>query len=146
MNEFDVITVIERPPADVFAALTNVGAAPAWTPGLSEVRAEGGGAIAVGSTITYAGSFLGRGYESPARCTALEPDERFTTVTTSGPFHLEVDYRLEPSGAGTTLTTHCRGESRGFFKLAEPVVIRLTHRQFESAAENLKALLEGGAL
>jgi hypothetical protein len=33
-------------------------------------------------------------------------------------------------------------ERSGFFKLAEPVVIRLTRKHFETAAENLKALLE----
>jgi len=53
---------------------------------------------------------------------------------------------VEPSGGGTTLTIHCRGESRGFFKLAEPLVVRLTKRQVETAAGNLKALLEENAL
>jgi len=53
---------------------------------------------------------------------------------------------LEPAGAGTKLTMHCRGESRGFFKVAEPLVVRLTKRQVEAAGENLKALLEEQAL
>jgi hypothetical protein len=53
---------------------------------------------------------------------------------------------VEPAGAGTKLTIHCRGESRGFFKLAEPLVIRLTKRQVETAGDNLKALLEENAL
>ena len=35
---------------------------------------------------------------------------------------------------------------RGFFKLAEPLVVRLTRRQSQNAAENLKALLEEDAL
>jgi hypothetical protein len=39
-----------------------------------------------------------------------------------------------------------RGESRGFFKLAEPLVVRLTRKQFETAAENLSTLLEDQAL
>jgi hypothetical protein len=38
------------------------------------------------------------------------------------------------------------GESRGFFKMAEPLIVRLTKRQTETAAENLKALLEEDAL
>jgi hypothetical protein len=53
---------------------------------------------------------------------------------------------VEPAGAGTRLTIHCRGESHGFFKLAEPLVVRLTRRQSQTAAENLKALLEEQAL
>jgi hypothetical protein len=39
-----------------------------------------------------------------------------------------------------------RGESRGFFKLAEPLVVRLTRKHFEAAADNLRALLEDHAL
>jgi hypothetical protein len=53
---------------------------------------------------------------------------------------------VEPAGAGTRLTVHCRGESRGFSKLAEPLVIQLTKRQVETAGGNLKALLEEHAL
>jgi hypothetical protein len=41
---------------------------------------------------------------------------------------------------------HCQGESRGFFRLAEPLVVRLAKRQFETAGENLKALLEEHAV
>ena len=38
------------------------------------------------------------------------------------------------------------GERRGFFKLAEPPVARLTRKQVETAAENLRTLLEDRAL
>ena len=34
---------------------------------------------------------------------------------------------------------------RGFFKLAEPLVVRLSKKHFETAAENLRALLENQA-
>jgi hypothetical protein len=63
-----------------------------------------------------------------------------------GPFHLEVDQILEPAGAGTKLTFRCRADSRGFFRLAEPLVIRLAKKQAETGGENLKALLEEHAL
>jgi hypothetical protein len=63
-----------------------------------------------------------------------------------GTVHLEVDQALEPAGAGTKLVIHCRADSRGFFRLAEPLVIRLTKRQAETAAGNLKTLLEEHAL
>ena len=32
--------------------------------------------------------------------------------------------------------------ARGFFRLAEPLVVRLSKKRFETAAENLRALLE----
>jgi hypothetical protein len=53
---------------------------------------------------------------------------------------------VEPAGAGAKLTIHYRGESRGFFKLAEPLVVQLTKRQVATAGGNLKTLLEANAL
>lgn len=33
-NEFELVTIVERPVTDVFAALQNFGRMPGWTPGL----------------------------------------------------------------------------------------------------------------
>jgi hypothetical protein len=68
------------------------------------------------------------------------------TKSTSGPFHIEIDATLEPVDGGTQITSFHRGESRGFFKIAEPLLVRLTKKHFESAGENLRALLEGQAI
>jgi carbon monoxide dehydrogenase subunit G len=146
MNEFEVATVIKRPVEEVFAAVQDVTKAPIWTPGLSEVRRTSGGPLGVGSTMVYTGTFLGRRYESPVRCTGFATNKQLATVTTAGPFYLEVDQTLEPTDAGTRLTFHCRGDSRGFFKLAEPLVVRMTRRQAQAAGQNLKTMLEENAL
>ena len=146
MNEFEVMTVINRPVEDVFAAVRDVAKSPLWTPGLLEVQRTGEDPLEVGGTMVYVGTFLGRRFESPVTCTTLIENKQLTTTTTGGPYFLEVDQRLEPDGAGTKLTVHCKGESRGFFKLAEPLVIRLTQRQFDTGGSNLKALLEDHAL
>ena len=145
MNEFDIVTNIDRPQDQVFAFLVNFGRAAEWNPGLTQARKTSDGPLGVGTTLLYVGKFLGRSFESPSECTAYVANERFSTTTTSGPFHLEVDSTLQPVGAGTRLTTMYRGESRGFFRLAEAVIVRLTKKQFEAAAENLKALLEAEA-
>ena len=146
MNEFEITVVIERPVEDVFAVLTDMSKTPAWTPGLAEVRRGGDGPLQVGEALTFVGSFLGRSYESAAAVTELVADERFASKTTSGPFHLETDSRLEPVANGTRLATIYRGESHGFFKIAESIVTRLARKQFETAAVNLKALMEEKAL
>ena len=146
MNEFEVMTVINRPVEDVFAAVRDVAKSPLWTPGLLEVQRTSEDPLEVGGTMVYMGTFLGRRFESPVTCTTLIENKQLTTTTTGGPYFLEVDQRLEPDGAGTKLTVHCKGESRGFFKLAEPLVIRLTQRQFDTGNSNLKALLEDHAL
>jgi hypothetical protein len=146
MNEFEVVTVIGRPVEEVFAVVQDVAKTPLWNPGLLEVRQTSEGPLGVGATMIYADTFLGRRYESPVACTGFAENKQFATATTGGPFYLEVDQMVEPTDAGTKLTIHCRGESRGFFKLAEPLVVRLTKRQVEAAVDNLKALMEEKAL
>lgn len=104
------------------------------------------GSLEPGATLVYAGTFLGRRYESAVVCTDLTENKRFATKTTAGPFDLEVDITLEPSPGGTRVRNTCRGESRGFYKLAEPLVVRLTKKHSEAAFDNLRTLLEEGAL
>jgi uncharacterized protein YndB with AHSA1/START domain len=142
MNEFEIVTVIDRPVDEVFAFLADPSKTADWTPGVTEARQTSEGPIGVGTTVLFIGRFLGRGFESPSEVTDFVPNQRFTAKSTSGPFQLEVDYTLQPVDGGTRLATVYRGESRGFFKLAEPVIVRLAKKHFETAAENLKALLE----
>lgn len=53
---------------------------------------------------------------------------------------------MEPVAEGTRITFTCGGESRGFLKLAEPLVVRLSKKLWEAAAENLRVLMEDHAL
>jgi hypothetical protein len=137
VNEFEIVTVVDRHVDQVFAFLVDLGRAPDWNPGLTEARQTSDGPLGVGTTILYTGKFLGRAFESLAECTAYVAGERFTTKTTSGPIHLEVDSTLQPVDGATRLTAVYRGESRGFFKLAEPVIVRLTKKHFETATERI---------
>jgi carbon monoxide dehydrogenase subunit G len=146
MEEFTVVTVIGRSVEDVCAFLADVTKMPLWTPGVREVRLNGDGPLAPGSTMVSAGTFLGRGFEMQAVCTELIPGKRLAYKTTAAPIYLEVEYTLEPDGDGTRVTGRYRGESRGFFRFAEPLVVRLSKKMWENAGENLKELLEERAV
>ncbi len=146
MDEFEIVVDIDRPVRDVFAALVNFDRVPDWNSGVTEVKKANDDPLEVGSTVVYFGRFLGRSFESPSECTEYIREKKFSAKSTSGPFHLEIENTLEPVEGGTRMTSTFRGESRGFFKLAEPVVIRLAKHHFESSTENFKALLEAGAL
>ena len=146
MNEFTIVTIIGRPVEDVFAVIRDVDRAPLWMPGLSEARITSDGPLEAGSTMVYQGTFLGRRYDIHAECTGLTENKHFATRTTAGPFYLETDAVLEPVAEGTRVTSTFRGESRGFFKLAEPLVVRLSKRHWETAMDNARALLEDHAI
>ncbi len=51
MNEFEIVTVIDRPVEDVFSALQDFDKAPRWSPGLAEVRLTSDGPLGVGGTV-----------------------------------------------------------------------------------------------
>jgi uncharacterized protein YndB with AHSA1/START domain len=142
VNEFELTITIERPIEAVWTYSQDLSRYPEWNPGVIAARQTSPGPMQVGATLAFTGKLLGRSYESQAECTAYIPMERFTSRSTSGPFLLEVDTRLEPVDGGTKMTSTYRGESRGFMKLAEPVAVRVARKQFEAANENLKALLE----
>jgi len=146
MDEFTIVTVIHRPVEEVFAALVDMDRMPLWAPGLSEVRITSDGPLEAGSTMLSRVIFLGRSFESQMVCTSLTENKNFATRSTAGPIYLETDAVLEPVGGGTRVTSTYRGESRGFFRLAEPLVVRLSKKYWETAAENLRALLEDHAL
>jgi hypothetical protein len=142
VNEFDIVTVINRPAAEVFAFVADPTNIPLYNSNVTEARLESPEPLAIGSTMALAGHFLGRRYETTWEVTDLKENEVQALKTVSGPFYLELTTRYEEVDGGTRVSSHYRGESRGFFKLAEPVVIRVTKKQFESAAQILKELLE----
>ncbi len=57
---------------------------------------------------------------------------------------MEAETVFEPVDSGTKVTIVGRAEPVGFFKLAEPIVIRMAKRQIETDYANLKDLLEAG--
>jgi ribosome-associated toxin RatA of RatAB toxin-antitoxin module len=146
MNEFTIVTVVGRPVEEVFAVSRDVAKMPVWNPGMSEAHVEGGGPLEPGAALVFRGTFLGRTYDSQAVCTAFVENKQIATKSTAGPFYLETDTTLEPVAEGTRITANYRGESRGFFRLAEPLVVRLAKKHFETACENLRTLLEDHAL
>jgi uncharacterized protein YndB with AHSA1/START domain len=146
VNEFTIVTVIRRSGEDVFAVIRDVDQAPLWMPGLSEARITSDGPLDAGSALLYRGTFLGRRYDMRSECTGLTENKHFATRTVTGPFYLETDAVLEPVTEGTRVTVTCRGESRGFFKLAEPLVVRLSKRHWETAMDNVRALLDDHAI
>jgi uncharacterized protein YndB with AHSA1/START domain len=131
---------IDRPAEDVFDYLTAVEHLPEWQASALEVQAER--EVGVGTHIHEVRKFLGRRVESTLEVTAYERPRRFDLRTLSGPVAFQVRHTLEDVAGRTRLTFRGEGETRGFFKLAEPVVARTAERQFIGDLETLKDVLE----
>ncbi|MGC2174850.1 MAG: SRPBCC family protein [Acidimicrobiales bacterium] len=146
MDEFQIELDVERPVEDVFAALVNLGRIPDWNLSVINVECANDASLGVGSRVVYIGKFLGRTYKSEAEVTEFVPSTRYSSKTVSGPFQLEISNTLKSLGDVTRITSDFRGESQGFFKLAEPVMVRVTKNLFETSMDNFKALLLADAL
>jgi len=145
MNEFTIELDIKRPAEDVFAALINFERVPDWNSSVIEVQCADA-PVHEGSKVVYIGKFLGRKFSSEAQFTELVPGAKYSAKTISGPFQLDISNTLTSTAGVTHITSDFRGESRGFFKLAETVMVRLTKNLFETSMDNLKALMEADAL
>jgi uncharacterized membrane protein len=136
--------VVERPPDEVFAFLTDLASVPEWQSGAVEVRQlEREPSIGVGTKYVEVLKFLGRQFEATIEVTEYEPGRRFSIKTLSGPIPFQVEHTLEPSnGGGTRLRVTLEGEPGGLFKIAEPLVMRNAQRQVANDFATLKRLVE----
>jgi uncharacterized protein YndB with AHSA1/START domain len=141
MLKLEVSSEIKRPVEEVFAYWTDPAAVPEWNSAVLECRAEPPGPLRVGSKMHTVGSILGRRLESTLEVTELVPNRKLVYKTNS-PFALAATYLTEPTAGGTKVSVDVVAEPGGFFKVAEPVLGRLTKKQFEMQLETIKELLE----
>ncbi len=133
--------IINRPPQEVFEALTDPDKLTLWQSMTESVEVSSNGDVGVGSTMKVLARFLGRKIESNLEVTAWEPPYRFAWKSVK-PYPSEVTNILEPQGEGTLLTNQGQGEMGSFFKLAEGLVARMLEKQIDANHESLKLFLE----
>lgn len=146
MAQFEISTVINRPIEEVFAFASNYENNSQWISGVIEVKKTSEGPIGVGTTYSPVLTFLGRRIESETELTEYEPNRSFAEKSTSGPFPIENRTTFERVEGGTRVTFTTVAEPGGFFKLAEPLLVRMVKRQFEANFATLKELMEAHAL
>ena len=146
MATLDMSIVINRPLEEVFAFVSNPENNPKWVSMSDSVRLTSAGPIGVGTTFRSVVTILGRRIEGEVAFTEYEPNHSYAQKTTSGPIPVESQVTFERVDGGTRVTNHQVAEPGGFFKLAEPVLVRMIKRQFEADFANLKDLMEAHAL
>lgn len=146
MNEFEVSIIINRPPQDVFNAITDLSKQHLWQNNVESVEWTSNGSTGVGSTMNAVGKFLGRKIETGAEVTVWDPPQRLAWKGVNGPYPIEVDSTFEPYGEGTRFTSVVRAEFGGFFKLAEGLAGKQIQKQIAANYETLKLMMESDQL
>jgi uncharacterized membrane protein len=145
MAEVEASVVINRPIEEVFAFAGNVENNPQWQSGVLEARVTSEGPMGVGTTYRYVSQLLGRRIETDGEITEYEPNRKYSFKSTSGPFPIEGGFTFEATEGGTRVTLAVEADMGGFFKMAEPLVVRTIKKQFQTDVSTLKDLLEAQA-
>lgn len=145
MPRLEISETIDRPVEEVWAYVSNPQNDVQWQASARDREVITDGPLGTGSRIRGVDQFLGRKAEYVSEITEWEPNRRFSTRTVEGPISSELHVTLEPVESRTRLTGEAIAESGlgGFFgKMAEPLVVKIFHRQLQSELGTLKDLLE----
>lgn len=145
MAKVEVSVVINRPIEEVFAFAANIENNAQWQSGVLKAQVTSEGPIGVGTTYRYVTQLLGRRIEADGEIIEYEPNKKYSFESTSGPFPIEGGLTCEAAEGGTKVTQVVEADIGGFFKMAEPLVVRTIKKQFEADVGNLKELLEAQA-
>ncbi len=142
MATIDHTFTVAAPPAVVFAYLTDRDKATVWQGSLLEAHFSPDAPVHKGTEIHEVRKLLGRKIESTVEVTEFEPDQLFGGRVLSGPVPWQFRYTFALADGSTRVGFHMEGEPGGFFRLAEPLVVRTVERQLESDFSTLKELVE----
>jgi uncharacterized protein YndB with AHSA1/START domain len=140
MASFEVTVDVARPPADVFAYLTDVSKLPEWQATASDTQVDG--AVRQGARIRERRHFLGRDVRTELEVTAYEPPRQFDVRSRSGPVSFAIRHALSPTPDGTRLRAEVDVQLGRMMRFAAQGPLRIAEREFRSDFSRLKELLE----
>jgi uncharacterized protein YndB with AHSA1/START domain len=133
---------IARPPDDVFAFIAEPENLPRWDPAIREVRRKEPGPVAKGSGLVVSAEESGRRVTVDSHVTEFEPGRAFGVAATFSGVPLRLQWRLDPSGSGTKLTTTAEAQLSGFLSFAGGMIRPIVTERLEKSHANLKRILE----
>jgi Polyketide cyclase / dehydrase and lipid transport len=138
--------VINRPPAHVFALLTDLEQYLArWAKGPVAAKKLTTGATTAGSRFQVTARIARIRLRSPYLVTSCELDRRFGGDGIAGPVRFSEEYTLQPDPDGsdrTRLRYAMRAEPRAILKLARGPIAGQLRRLLDADLERFKGLVE----
>ena len=135
--------VINRPRMEVWEFMTDPDNVPVYSSNIVEYEMVSGEKHEVGRVCRGVVKVAGRRLELTDEMVEVEPGRGGKLVSKDAtiPYTLSVNYVDE--GDGTKVTWHQEVESlKGFFKFADPIVMKLYARDVRSNLEKAKTILE----
>jgi carbon monoxide dehydrogenase subunit G len=136
---------IDKPRMEVWEFMTDPDNVPVYSSNVIEYELVSGGKQEVGRICRGAVKVAGRRLELTDEMVEVETGRTGKLVSKDAtiPYTLSLHYEDEDEGNGTKLTWHQEMESlKGFFKFADPIVLKLYARDVRSNLEKAKTILE----
>lgn len=135
--------VINRPRREVWEFMIDPDNLPVYSSNVIEYELVSGGKQEVGRICRGAVKVAGRRLELTDEMVEVEKGRSGKFVSEDATIPYTVSFRYEDEGEGTKVTWHQEMESlKGFFKFADPIVLKLYARDVRSNLEKAKTILE----
>jgi carbon monoxide dehydrogenase subunit G len=125
---------VDRPPAAVFAVLTDPERLPEWQPTTVDVRRTATGPLSEGEVFEETHKAGPRRMDSTFRVAAYDAPRQFALVAVEGPVKFDGRWELEARQGGTLVTFTGSGAPR--------LLAPLLRRRFRGYHEKLRGLVE----
>jgi len=135
--------VINRPRLEVWEFMIDPDNVPVYNSNVVEYDLVSGEAQEVGRICRGAVKVAGRRLELTDELVEVERGRGGKLVSTDATIPYTLSFHYEDEGEGTKVTWHQEMESlKGFFKFADPIVLKLYARDVRSNLEKAKTILE----
>jgi hypothetical protein len=135
-----VEVTIAKPPAVVAAFMFDPRNDATWTSGVVRVRPLDEGRLRNGSRVERTARFFGREFSYVYE--VVDAGEEFVEMKVDEPFPMRIRYQLDERDGGTRASIHARGDARGFYKLAAPLLNVMVRRSIRKDLDQLKKFVE----
>jgi carbon monoxide dehydrogenase subunit G len=133
---------IARPPAVVFAFISDPQNLHRWDPAIRSVRLTEPGPVRKNSHLVIVAEEGGRPVSIDSHVTDFEPDRLFGVAATFSGVPLRLRWQVEPDGNATKLTARGEADVGGLLALAGGVIKGMVEDRLTRAHANLKQILE----
>ena len=135
--------VINKPRSEVWDFMIDPENVVVYNSNVVEYELVSGGKEEIGRVCRGAVRVVGRRLELTDKLVELEKPRRGKVVSEDATIPYTLEFTYDDEGEGTRLTWHQEVESlKGFFKFADPIVMRLYSRDVRSSLEKAKMILE----
>ena len=143
MIEFAVETEIARPPAQVFAYVTDPSKLATWQTNTVSAMVVGGGPVGLGSRVVEVHRAPGgKELSQVVEFWEFEPNRRLSIRVVEGPMPIDGTLKFEARERGTRMSFNVYGKPGGPLRFVKPVMQWALKRQFAGYCATLKRVLE----